>query len=241
MEIFKELGFTERETKVYIALLETGRTTVGPIANKTKIQHSKIYETIDKLINKGLVSFIVVSKTKYFQASNPKEILNIIEDKKSKFKEILGKLESKQKFSDSKQVAIVHEGYKSFKAMFNNLADELKKGDQYWVFAFKREYHNQDTQLFLRRFHQILEKKCVDDRAIGHESVKREIKHTFEDNNNINLKFTTNETPIGIIITKNKVINLLWGERPTAIEIISEQIFQQYKNFFEEIWKQAKK
>lgn len=240
-EIFKELGFTDREIKVYIALLELGTTTVGPIASKTKLQHSKVYETLDKLIEKGLVSYIVISKTKNFQASDPKEILNLIEERKRRFKDVLEGLELKQKYAESKQIAIVHEGFKSFKALFNRIADELKTGDFYWTFAFKNEYSTPAAALFLRKFHQILEEKKIDDRALGHNSVKEAIKKAFEGNKNIKIRFTKNETPLGLIITKNKIINLVWGERPTAIEITSEQIYEQYHNFFLELWNKSEK
>lgn len=238
-EIFRELGFTEREIKVYIALLETGLTTVGPIAAKTKLQHSKVYETLDKLIEKGLVSFIVISKTKHFQASDPKEILNLIDDRKRRFKEVLEELELKQKYSDSKQIAVVHEGFKSFQAMFNRIADELKEAESYWAFAFKHEYYTPAASLFLRKFHQKLEENRIDDRLLGHNSVKCPIKKAFEGNKNMHIKFTKNDAPLGVIIIKDKVINLVWGERPTAIEITSEQIYEQYKNFFIELWNKA--
>lgn len=240
VEVFKELGFTERETKVYVALLELGLTTVGPIATKTKLQHSKVYETLDKLTEKGLVSYIIISKTKHFQAANPKEILNIIEERKRKFKEIIEELELKQKYSTSRQIAVIHEGFKAFKALFNRIADELKEKDVYYAFAFKNEYYTTPASLFLRKFHQKLEEKNIDDRLIGHTPVKNAIKKAFEGNKNIKIKFTKNETPLGVIIIKNKVINLIWGERPTAIEITSQQIYEQYKKFFTEIWQTSK-
>ena len=240
-EIFKELGFTERETKVYLALLELGLTKVGPITAKTKLQHSKIYETLDRLIEKGLASYIIISKTKHFQASAPQEILNLLEERKRKFKDIIEGLELKRKYSQSKQVAIVHEGFKSFKALFNHIAEELKRGDSYWAFAFKNEYNQPAPSLFLKKFHQHLEEKEIDDRLIGHVSVKTAIKNVFEGNKKTKLRFTKNDTPLGVIIITNKVIHLMWGERPTAIEITSEQIYQQYKMFFTEQWENSEK
>ena len=240
-DILRELGFSERETKVYVALLETGLTTVGPITSKSKLQSAKVYETLNKLIDKGLVSFIIKSKTKYFQASEPKEILNLIEDRKRRFKDILDELELKQKYADSKQIAVVHEGYNSFKALFNKISDHLKKGDRYWAFAFKNEYYSTAASLFLQKFHEQLATKNIDDRLLGNFSVKKEIKKTFEKNKNIKIRFTRNETPLGVIILENKVINLIWGKRPTAIEITSEQIYMQYKSFFTELWKKSKK
>ena len=85
ISILKEIGFSDREIKVYLALLELGETTVGPIASRTRIQHSKIYQTLEKLIDKGLISFIIKSKTKYFQAQNPNQILNMLKEKERRF------------------------------------------------------------------------------------------------------------------------------------------------------------
>ena len=238
-EIFRELGFTEREIKVYLALLELGSTTVGPITTKTRLQSAKVYETLDKLKERGLVSFVIVSKTKYFEAADPKEILNLMEERKRRFNEILEELRLKQKYAKSKQIAVVHEGFKSFKALFNKIFDELKPGDDYWAFAFKEEYYTPAASLFLRSFHKNLEKKKIRDKLLGHTFVKKAIVNTFEGNKNIKIKFTNNDTPLGVIIIQNKVINLIWGERPTAIEITSDQIYEQYKKFFIEHWKTA--
>jgi sugar-specific transcriptional regulator TrmB len=63
-----KLGLTEGEAKVYLALLKLGSSTVGPIVKKSKVAYSNIYEVLERLISKGLVSFIKKEKTKYFQA-----------------------------------------------------------------------------------------------------------------------------------------------------------------------------
>ncbi len=238
--IFKELGFSDREIKVYIALLELGSVTVGPIAAKTMLQHSKVYETLDKLREKGLASYIIVSKTRHYQAADPKDILGLIDDRKKRFTAILAELELKKKFSDAKQVAVVHEGFNAFKGLFNRIADELEPGGSYAAFAFKNEYYTLAASLFLRSFHQKLAEKHVNDRLLGHHSVRSALKKTFTGNHNIKIRFCSNDTPLGVIIIKDKVINLLWGERPTAIEITSAQIHAQYEQFFDEYWKKAK-
>lgn len=237
---FKEMGFTEREVKVYLALIELGNSTVGPISKKTKLQPSKVYETIEKLKEKGLVSYTIVSKTKYFQASDPKEILNLFEEKKRRFKDIVEELEKKQKYAKFQQTSIVHEGFKSFQAMFNWIADILTSKDYYYAFSFREEYYNPATFLLLKKFHQKLEKKKVDDRLIGYQDFKKAIKKTFEDNKNFKIRFTKNLWPSVVIIFKDRTIHLVWGERPTAIEVISQQIHDQYKEFFLEIWKSSK-
>jgi len=240
-EIFRELGFSEREIKVYLALLELGQTTVGPIAAKTRLQHSKVYQTLEKLIDRGLVSFVIKSKTKYFQAQNPKQILNMLKEKERSFSEILPKLQQKQHFSKEQQIATVYEGYKAIKSMFDSILDELNKNGYYYVFAFKDEYvSSEQASRFLRNIHMRLAEKQVDDRLIAHNPIKKDVKKNYADIKNIKFRFTNINLPLGLMIINNRVINWIWGERPTAIEIISKQVAQQYKKFFLEIWEISK-
>ena len=240
-EIFRDLGFSERETKVYLALLELGSTTVGPIAAKTRMQHSKVYQTLEKLIDRGLVSFIIKSKTKYFQAQNPKQIMNLIKEKERKFSEILPTLQQKQQFSKEPQQATVYEGYKAIKAMFDSILEEMGKSSYYYVFAFKEEYLSSEiASRFLRNIHLKLSEKGIDDRLIAHISIKKDFKKNYSDIKNIKFRFLNMNFPLGLMIIDNRVINWTWGERPTAIEIVSKQITEQYKKFFLEMWKIAK-
>ena len=79
----KELGLTKGEIKVYLALLKIGISTKGPIASKAKVSESKVYEILDRLTAKGLVSNAMKKKgarqVKQFKAANPillKDFLN---------------------------------------------------------------------------------------------------------------------------------------------------------------------
>jgi len=238
--LFRQLGLTERETKVYLALLELGSSTAGPLTAKSGIPHTKVYETLARLNEKGLVSSITVSKTKHYEAASPKELLNILEERKRQFSDIIDELELKRKFAQTKQVATVHEGYAAFKALFNRISDELQKQDSYCAFAFKEDYRSIATPLFLRNFHRKLAEKKVIDKAIASFEVKRDVLKAFEGNSNIQLRFVKKTMPVGMIIIKDKVIQLVWGDRPTAIEITSSQIHEHYLQFFDETWNEAK-
>ncbi|MDP1694039.1 MAG: helix-turn-helix domain-containing protein, partial [Candidatus Woesearchaeota archaeon] len=73
--LFEDIGFSKGEVKVYFALLDLGETTIGPLSKKSEITAAKVYPILEKLIKKGLVSFIIKSDTKYFSPANPKRIL----------------------------------------------------------------------------------------------------------------------------------------------------------------------
>ena len=57
--LLEKLGLTKGEIKIYFALNELGKATVGPIGEKSKVSKSKIYDILNKLIEKGLVGYII--------------------------------------------------------------------------------------------------------------------------------------------------------------------------------------
>ena len=58
-KILEEVGLTGNEIKVYLALLELGSVTAGDILKKIELHRGAVYDTLDKLIDKGLVSYFI--------------------------------------------------------------------------------------------------------------------------------------------------------------------------------------
>src|SRR3989344_6062924 len=83
--LFEDIGFSKGEVKVYFALLDLGESTIGPLSKKAEITAAKVYPILEKLIKKGLVSFIIKSDTKYFSPANPKRILEYLGEEEYKY------------------------------------------------------------------------------------------------------------------------------------------------------------
>ena len=88
----REFGLSENEIKIYIALIKAGETTAQSIAKNADIPRTTAYHLLEGLIQKGLVSFIVKESKKYFQATNPKKLVSILEEKKKLMQEIMPQL-----------------------------------------------------------------------------------------------------------------------------------------------------
>jgi len=54
-KILKEMGLTEYETKIYLALLKIGATTANRISEHAVVPYSKIYEVLRSLEEKGWI------------------------------------------------------------------------------------------------------------------------------------------------------------------------------------------
>ena len=85
-KILEEIGFTKGEIKVYLTLLELGSTTTGDVIKKSKVSPSKVYDILEKLIQKGVVNYVIKGKVKYFEAASPKRILEYLQEKGKKIK-----------------------------------------------------------------------------------------------------------------------------------------------------------
>ena len=110
-----QLGLTEGESKVYLALLKLGSTKVGPLVKLSKVSYSKIYEVTNRLLDKGLINYIIKEKTKYFQAVEPNRILDYLQEKQKQteekiklFNQILPNLKEYSKLPSKKEEAEIH-------------------------------------------------------------------------------------------------------------------------------------
>jgi len=82
----QELGFTPGEEKVYLALLRLGSSTSGPIARDAGVSRSKLYEILEKLARKGVVSHYKKNNISYFRAGPPRRILDYLKKKEEELK-----------------------------------------------------------------------------------------------------------------------------------------------------------
>jgi len=233
-ETLQEIGLNRRESICYAALLELGSSKVGEIIKKTKIPSSKIYELLDKLIQRGLVSYIIKRNVKYFQASDPQILLTYINEKKRKVEEILPQLLLKQKLSQRQSVELF-EGQKAIFSLLTNLIHDAKPDEFYLIFSINEENKNEQTNLFFKNLAVRRKEKKLDVRLLKNISYYKKEKHT-----KLKLRYTKFNLPQGITMFRNYVIILSWVESPVAIKIESEIFANQLRDFFLELWKTAK-
>ncbi len=72
-EILRDLGLTEKEIKVYLTSLSLGQSTVNAIAKKSQLNRVTCYDILKYLKEKGLVSYVIKSGVKYFEAAEPQK------------------------------------------------------------------------------------------------------------------------------------------------------------------------
>ena len=246
-ELLTDIGLTKSEISVYFALLELGSSSTGPIIKKANIASGKAYLILDKLIIKGLVTYVIKSGTKYYQAKDPERLLDYLKEKEqelkekeSKLKEILPKIKEKYEQEKYKLVAEVYEGVKGFKTFYDWTLKELKRGDQIDIMGVSKEANKKFSTYFLnwnqKRIESGIKMRIIynsDSREFGklREKMKlTEVKYMKKDL----------ETPSWIDIFKDYVVTINVHGDPVCFLIKNKESAESYKKYFEIIWKQSK-
>ena len=80
--VLQNLGLTQNEIKVYLALISLGESKSGEILKKSGLNSGKIYEILNSLQKKGFVSQISKGGVKYFSPADPKRVLDYLKEKR---------------------------------------------------------------------------------------------------------------------------------------------------------------
>lgn len=236
-QILEDIGLTNAEIKVYMSLLELGTSTAGPILQKSKLHNSVVHMTLNKLVDKGFITFIKEGKKNHYQASNPKHIIEFIDEKKERFEEILPELLSKQKSAKTKSEVITFRGIRGMKELlyelleaggkehhtFGSTSKSLIMGDEWWV-----SYHKRRAAKGIKA--KLLFNESLKFWRAEHKYPRAEVRYTskgFE---------PLTET----IIRNDKIGILLWTDVPLGILIENKAAASSYDGFFNVIWKAGK-
>lgn len=246
-ELLRKMGLTDGEIRVYKALAYMGRSSTGPIMDKSGISSSKVYLILERLMQKGLVSFVSENNVKKFQVANPQNILEYLNEKQKELDSL--KEESKLLIEDLKNVmgkyeeesAQIYKGYAGLRVAFTNLVDELGRGEEFLFFSqSEEELTNEKVVAFFRKLHQKRVEKGIVVKGIADISLKPLFTRQFMKQRDYHMKFFYLTLPSAISIGKKRIIMNIWEENPICFEIISERIAQGYREFFYKMWGEAK-
>jgi sugar-specific transcriptional regulator TrmB len=241
-KILEEAGLTNNEIMVYKSLLELGSVTAGPLTKKSRIHRSRVYDALNRLIDKGLVSYKIKANRKYFEAQNPEALVEFIEEKKQKVKSIIPELKAIQLITAEKHEANVFEGYKGLKSIFDNAINQMKKGDEILVFGARsgQDISAETWDSFFKNFNKRRIEKGIRYKIIFNEDLKKSsLVKEFKKSKLTEVRFISQKTPAGINIHGENVAIIVWKEKPYGFLITSKEVNESFREYFQVLWEKA--
>ncbi len=231
-----QLGLRENEAILYETLIKIGETTAGTLIKKTKLHRNTVYETLERLSQKGFITTINISNTKYFRPADSDQFAEQLKKEKQQttkkeetLRRILPHLQRQPEMQQSTE-ATLYKGKTALKNVFEEIATtkELLVFGTGW--GMKKTF-----SIYYKQWHKKLIKNKVHARILLPHNKKTYAKP-------FSAKYLNQEEfiPSTIVIWDKNILNIIWEEDPTAVLIKNEKIAITYKKYFEILWKNAK-
>ncbi|MEK6825552.1 MAG: helix-turn-helix domain-containing protein [Nanoarchaeota archaeon] len=231
-EILKQIGFLDAEVDVYQALLRKGPALVSELHQTTGHHRTHIYDLLEKLREKGLVSVFIQAGKKHFQAASPQRLLAYMDERKKQVESLLPDLEE---LIQTPREAVNVELFKGKEGLKTVLQDVLRTGKNYCVMGSIKQFE-EILEYALPSFLRTIEKKNIKERVLcdTREKIEKAKIGTYRA---LDGKYLF---PSSFWVYGDKVAFFVWTMPYFAIVIESNDVAKTYQAYFEFFWKIAK-
>jgi len=229
-------GLSEKEAKLYLLCLKTGETTANRLIELSELPRGTVYDILEKLKSKGLISSIVKEKTTVFSANDPDVLVKELEEKKTNIQKVIPGLKRLSK-TISKPVNIeVFEGFAGVRKILDDILNNCKE-----VIIMANEKNARDIikhhpeNFRMKR----LERKIKIKNLLEESKVARQLKSDkYSQVRHIKELQDSKEV---LIIYNDVTAHMLMGDPITTIKITSKEYAKTQRMLFENLWNKAKK
>lgn len=240
LSILKKAGLSEGEIKIYGILLNIGRSPLSKIHEKAGMERRNIYDILNKLTEKGLVTYSQENNKKSFNISNPNKILSYLEEKKKlisniqeDINEVLPSIMSK---FDSNKEEIKSETFKGKEGIKAVWEDMLNYKEIRWIGS--GNYMPSKFPAFFEDWNKRRNKKKIKSYHLFRYEIKNDLIKGSGEARFLSKEFSGSPTVTAIY--GNKVVQFLFGDFLFAFVIESEELAENYLTYHKHLWKTAK-
>ncbi len=229
----QRIGLGQNEIKVYLTLLRIGPSQAGRISKESQINRTTTYDSLERLIERGLVTYMISANKKVFSPVAPERLLDQLKEKEKVVEEILPELNQMFKKSKEKEESNIYKGRKGIKSILN----EILNYKEYAAFGSSGGFlqiMRHDFLAFQKRKRELKIKA----RVILEESARtsESVRGAYTEFKFIPQEFSS---PTTTFVCDDMIAIIVWSETPIATVISSKEIAESYRNYFKMLWKIA--
>jgi|CXWL01.1.fsa_nt_gi sugar-specific transcriptional regulator TrmB len=149
-KFLQEIGLSEKEALVYLALLQVDFGSIHDIAAKTKINRTTVYPVLESLQKKGLVSETQEGKKTLYQAAPPERIETLVERQRvvleenaSRLKDIIPQIKSLQRDPGERPIIKYFDGREGAISAYEEFYNFDPKKNETGYFIYNRDLVNE--------------------------------------------------------------------------------------------------
>lgn len=117
----KNTGLNTKEATTYLAVLELGETSMGQLVKKSKLKRTTLYDIVESLKDKGLISTTKRNKKILYVADNPNKLVEQMEERKQALEKIIPELLAITNSIPNKPKVRYFEGIEGIKEVYRDI------------------------------------------------------------------------------------------------------------------------
>jgi len=236
----KLFGLTGKEMEIYKFLLKNPNKNAVDITLKVGMQRPNVYDLLQKLVSKGLVSYNSKSRIKYYSAVHPQKLKEIHESnidelkkKEKQVEEFVSNLSKIARFPDSFLEIKHYEGIKGMRTVLMEALEQTKKTKkEMLVIRLNDSDLPSLDETYTERFFNFRRKNKIKSRYIMLKDTK------FYSDKLVKRKVLPNryKSEIGIYIYGNVVSFWFFPKRDLILAVENEDLANSFRSYFEVMW-----
>ena len=242
LSLLKEYGLSEKESAVYLCLINLGPSPVRTLATASKVNRGTTYDILKNLLNQGLVSYYNKESHQYFSAEPPEKLVLALEQKQKELETVKEKIESnlpqlQMAFGQQggKPVMKLYDGAKGIKQILEDVLGTMNqaKDKTYYVYSsanVRKNVHQSMPDFSTKRIKKKISVKTIalgpGGQLVGLDERKwlpnqrSDIKATYQfiyDGKVAHISLDNSDNPVGVVIE-------------------NQGIYETQKLIFENLW-----
>ncbi|MDG6256895.1 MAG: helix-turn-helix domain-containing protein [Methanomicrobiaceae archaeon] len=238
----REIGLNEAEIRVYATLIRHRPLSPREIAEKSGLYRPYVYDTLAKLVKKGLVTRVEDPTVHRYLAVHPDRIVTIIEDRRRRVLDAVDRLRDSYLATGAEDSVRIFEGSEGLTSFYEELYASIRDGCSRRLYVMggtgEATRHVEDYfPKLLRRGREERLHRQVEIRMIYNASARAsEMVQSHADA--VALKFAPPgcDAAATTIITDTMLALMVLKERPFVIAIANPHIINTYMTLFSQVW-----
>lgn len=240
-KLLEECGLTKNESLTYLALLKLGKAKSGEIVREAGISGGKIYETLYKLVDKGIVKEVTENGVKRFIPNDPKTLIQYVKEKQKKLElkekeleNVLPNLNNIKNEIEQDSVSLI----KGLRGISSLVYEKLRHAKSIKIMGI-RSSKDEKYNNFWQNWHRE-RVKLKEEAKILFSDKNTEYWHFFKGLSYTKVKEILHPSPSAIMIIDDNSFLFSYDKDLICTHIYSKQIADSLSSFFEDLWGIAK-
>lgn len=240
LKVFNDVGFNDKEAKIYTALTELGEGTVAQIAKRAELKRPIVYVVLGGLMAKGFVSELPNKKTSAYQATDAAIILRRIQTNVKNFSQFVPVLRTlRNRGGERPKIS-----YFETKEGILNIFEEMNYDPSpFFITSYARidERFPGVVGGWVKNYKKGLYKKLVGRHVVSDDPNELENAKVFKSiNQQVRILPDLRDSNMDFSIYANKLAISNLGEKLFVVIIESEEIVKSIRPIFNLVWEKAR-